>query len=146
MPQASPKMGSTWPELSRAKSHRLILLPQMEIDISIHQNNNLNIKKKIVFRVKTFLNFTHQMCIEKDVKPGKKNVIYFVSVKETQPGCQPSQLQVTAMADCFWIQRFLSVCLLVVFIRYTFLELHCLICIINDSEAVVLKIVTPSAF
>lgn len=90
MPQASPKMGSTWPELSRAKSHRLILLPQMEIDISIHQNNNLNIKKKIVFRVKTFLNFTHQMCIEKDVKPGKKNVIYFVSVKETQPGCQPS--------------------------------------------------------
>lgn len=54
----------------------------MEIDISINQNNNLNIKKEIVFRVKTFFNFTHQLNIEKDVKSGKKNVIYFVIARE----------------------------------------------------------------
>lgn len=53
MPQVSSKMERAWPELSKAKSHHQILIPQMEIDISIHQNNNLNMKKEIIFRVKT---------------------------------------------------------------------------------------------
>lgn len=58
----------------------------MDTDISINQNNNLNMKKEIVFRVKTLFNFTHRLCIEKDVKPGKRSVIYSVIAEETEPG------------------------------------------------------------
>lgn len=40
-------------------------------------------KKEIIFRVKTFFNFTHQLCIEKDVKLGKKSMIYFVIAEKS---------------------------------------------------------------
>lgn len=77
-------MGRVWPELSKAQSHHLIPLSWREIDVSINQNNNPNVKEEVIFRVKTFFNFSHQLCIEKDVKPGKKNVIYFV-ISEERP-------------------------------------------------------------
>lgn len=114
-----PPNWKVWPELPKVKCHHLIPLLWVEIDISINQNNNLNIKKKFVFRVKTFFNFIHQLCIEKDVKLGKKNVIYFVIAKgKTQPGCQQCWVKVTAMEACSCIKSFLSVSLLTFSIRY----------------------------
>lgn len=46
----------------------------MEIDITINQHNNQNVKEEIAFIVKTFKNFTHQLCNEKDVKSGKEKM------------------------------------------------------------------------
>ena len=121
MPQASPQMGRGWPELSQTKSHHLILLPQVDTDISINQNNNLN-KKEIVFRVKTLFNFTHQLCIEKDVKPGKKSVIYFVIT--SRPNLVPT---IPARSDSngrLLSGEVLSEILLEIFTRLILLELH----------------------
>ena len=123
MPQASPQMGRGWPELSQTKSHHLVLLPQVDTDISINQNNNLNKKKEIVFRVKTLFNFTHQLCIEKDVKPGKKSVIYFVIT--SRPNLVPT---IPARSDSngrlLSGEVLLSEILLEIFTRLILLELH----------------------
>lgn len=65
-------------------------------------------KKEIVFRVKTFFNFTHQLGIEKDVKPRKKKCDLFVTAEERLSLVPAMPAQLTAVEVCSPIKSFLT--------------------------------------
>ena len=113
-------MGRAWPELSKAKSHHQILLPQMEIDTSIHQNNNLNMKKEIIFRVKTFFNSLISSVLKKRCQTRKEkcDVICHHRGETPLPSCKRCWLRLTAVDNCTWLGLHLSATLLTFFIRY----------------------------
>lgn len=77
---------------------------------------------------------------------GRKNVIYFVTAEE-RPSLVPAMpAQLTAVEVCSPIKSFLSASLLTGFIRqFARIALN-VIYIINYSEIIVLKIVSPSVF